>query len=360
MFNRPCPRPPVRRGGFTIIELLMVVVIIGILAALLIPAIQRATRVAREAEVLTEIKGLEKGIVDFKNRYGVDPPSFIVLCESAAEWAADWGSSPPAQLAADPSLTDAHRRTSRAIIRQIWPEFDFTANHDINGDGATDAAWALNGAECLVVFLGGVPDRIDTNGDGTPDAAAMRGFSANPQRPFDRGGNRIGPFVDFDSDRLIDIDTLRSTGRVGGNMLEYLDRIPGQQLPLQYLSSYESRGYQPYGPDGMAGTIDDELMYSPNTTSFVGLAFHYLSAPPSPSLPAGEPYNRSTCQIMSPGQDYEYGLGGIYNGEGVPVSEDTNNNMALDPGEDVNGNGTIDPRTAERDNITNFKGGRLN
>lgn len=360
MSTRPPHRPPVRRGGFTIVELLMVVVIIGILAALLIPAIQRARDTAGDAEVLTEIKGLEKGVVDFKNRFGIDPPSFIVLCESAAEWAADWGSSPPAQLSADPTLTDAHRRTSRAVIRQIWPEFDFTVDHDINGDGAFNGAWALNGAECLVFFLGGVPDRIDTDGDGTPDAAAMRGFSANPQRPFLRGGNRIGPFVDFDSDRLIDIDTLRSTGRVGGNMLEYLDTIPGQQLPYQYLSSYDGRGYQPYGLDGMAGTIDDELMYSPNSSAFLGLAYHYLSAPPSASLPNGEPYNRSTCQIISPGRDNEFGLGGIYNGENVPVSEDTNNNGMLDPGEDVNGNGTIEPRTAERDNITNFKGGRLN
>jgi hypothetical protein len=32
----------------------------------------------------------------------------------------------------------------------------------------------------------------------------------------------------------------------------------------------------------------------------------------------------------------------------------------LDPGEDTNGNGMLDSRITERDNITNFKGGRLN
>jgi general secretion pathway protein G len=348
-----------RRAGFTIVELLMVILIIGILAALLFPAIQAAMLNARAAEVVVEIKGMEKGMVDFKARYGTDPPSFIVLCEAATDWNSDWGSSPPY-----PGLDERHRRASRALVRQIWPDFDFTTDQDIDGDGNANETFVLNGAECLVFFLGGVVDPVDTNGDGTPDALGVRGFSANPQYPFVRGGNRVGPFVNFDSARLIDVDTLRSTGRPGSGMPEFLDTIAGQELPYQYLSSYAGRGYQPYGLDFNpsmstgAGTIDDELMVRMTpSVGFVGLASPYLRSASATSV---EPWNRDTWQIISPGFDFEFGIGGFYGGENVPTSEDRNNNGVLDPPEDTNANGMLDSRTTERDNITNFKGGRLN
>ncbi len=64
-----------RRRGFTMIELLMVIIIIGILMALLLPAIQSAMRTARNAAVSSEINQLAQALENFKSRYGDYPPS---------------------------------------------------------------------------------------------------------------------------------------------------------------------------------------------------------------------------------------------------------------------------------------------
>jgi general secretion pathway protein G len=313
----PLPAP---RTGFTIIELLMVVLIIGVLIALLFPAIGSALRNAREAEVVVEIKAFEKAITDFKSRFGIEPPSFMVLYEDGA----DWDPSSPAV-----GVSDQQRRACRATIRQIWPDFAFAADIDLDRDGTSGESGVfvtLNGAECLVLFLAGVTTFVDTDADGTNDTYAPQGFAANPQTPFGAGGNRIGPFHEFDVDRLVDLD--------GDGMPEFLDSLPGQDAPYLYLSSYDGRGYQQFGldfdctgPSGV-GNADDEL--PPGTLTDM----YYLSYTDACT---NEPLNPNTCQIISPGEDFEYGTGGVYNDEGVGSA-----------------------RPYDRDNITNFKGGRLN
>src|SRR4051812_17812321 len=77
-------RPPARpsRFGFTLVELLIVIVILGILIALLLPAIQAAVRSARTASVSAEINQMAQALADFKNKYGDYPPSRIILSEN--------------------------------------------------------------------------------------------------------------------------------------------------------------------------------------------------------------------------------------------------------------------------------------
>ena len=75
------------RAGFTLVELLVVIMIIGILAALLVPAVFSAVTKARVAGARVEITQLEVAITTFKAKYGIEPPSFVILCENPADWA---------------------------------------------------------------------------------------------------------------------------------------------------------------------------------------------------------------------------------------------------------------------------------
>ena len=62
------------RGGFTLVELLVVIIIIAILAAIAVPAVMRATASAQNARIKTEIDMLHQAIMLYKNEYGSFPP----------------------------------------------------------------------------------------------------------------------------------------------------------------------------------------------------------------------------------------------------------------------------------------------
>jgi prepilin-type N-terminal cleavage/methylation domain-containing protein len=59
-----------RRGGFTLVELLAVIMIIALLAGLVTPAVLRARNSARNAAIKAEIDMLHMAIMNYKNEYG--------------------------------------------------------------------------------------------------------------------------------------------------------------------------------------------------------------------------------------------------------------------------------------------------
>lgn len=321
MLARPqrCPSNTSNRHGFTLIEVLIVIVIIGILASLILPAVNRARMRAQIARVQSELESMKASITDFNIRFKNNPPSRVTLYEAPAGWA-----------------TDA---LSRRAIKSLWPQFDFSVSRDINGDLDSTDIFAMEGSECLVFFLGGMID-------GT--SGAFRGFSKNPGNPLALdNGTRDGPFFEFLGG--IDPVTKTPTGRIidsdGDSLPEYLDPLASQTQPIVYLSSNGGLGYNATDDDSIAPYYRDGARR--------------------------DPYNSDGFQLISPGFDFTYGSGGPLetedaNGNGVLDGDSTANNGIFT--EDLNDNGVLDTsrsqmltniRQGEQDNITNFHTGQL-
>src|SRR5688572_8007436 len=78
------------RRAFTLVELLVVIAIIGILVALLLPAIQAAREAARRAQCQNNLRQVAVGVLNYENSYKELPWGSSYARTAASERKGNW------------------------------------------------------------------------------------------------------------------------------------------------------------------------------------------------------------------------------------------------------------------------------
>ena len=177
------------RGGFTMIELLMVIIIISILIGLLLPAINAAMRTARNAAVSSEINQLAAAMENFRSKYGDYPPSRIYLAENGHYPV----SSTTAIPNADPNdITEgALAQRSLVALRKFFPRVVFSTSKQPQFSRPTVDALLVadfngNGISCRASILGGTDAEL-LHPRGSPSAwSSSWGVNTEPTIPSHR------------------------------------------------------------------------------------------------------------------------------------------------------------------------------
>ena len=315
-------QPTANRRGFTLIEVLTVIVIIGILAAISIPAIGYAVRKAKQGAQAMEVNTLAQAV----ERYAMD----------------NGGDYPPDGSSNEILQGHMRKRFPRMTEPDITLLARLTDDNDENNTGTTGtfSGVAMDRGEALVFFLGGFSKNLQLplTGPGGPldyigpanPTVAQRQDLAN----YQYNATRDNSFFDFDPQRLTiaratDTSPLISTDETllnnlapaygGKDLLPAYLAVKGQAAPIVY---FDSRTYGVV----FAGSAD---LSTPNTyngflAQDVGGIRPYKTEVTIEPPPAGgytgtnkakedaafaafKFHNPDTFQIISPGLDGLFG-----------------------------------------------------
>ncbi len=280
--KRPLAARPewrVHRLGFTLVEVLVVIAIIGVLVGLVVPAVNVARRSVQRAAIVFEVQTLGNAIEQYKTKFGDYPPD-----------------------GSDRTVWERHFR--KAFPNIAASEFTVLYANANSSSGLPVAAVVMDPPEALVFALGG--------------------FSSDPAHPFTGAGgplfvsgnsaqynvDRNSPLFDFKQGNL----TLDASSGITVSSDELLlgagtvnDKMPvyttgnGRLAPFVYFDSRTYRAgsafYNFYKAANVAGVARPYKSDQVNTTvsKTANPDGHYRYA------------NDRTFQIISAGLDDDFG-----------------------------------------------------
>ena len=277
------------RRGFTLVELLVVIAIIGLLAALVVPAVFAARATFEKGAVKFEVQSLDSALASYRSKYGDYPPD---------------GSSWP--------VMERH-------FRKAFPDILNTELSLMNPANGT----ILDRAEALVFFLGGfsADNQRPFTGTGGPLVNVNAGTPAPPLYRYN--GSRENSFYDFTMSRLT-LDDVGSSGtpELMSNDEQLFAGAPtGDQFPVFMARNntvvkgapyvyFDSRTYfanintaanpifNCYQPSNLTTTVSDPR-------GVFGAVRPHLESVSSTGVFVFQ--NSKTFQIIAPGRDGKYG-----------------------------------------------------
>ena len=206
------PLVALRRAAFTLVELLVVIAIIGILIALLLPAVQAAREAARRTQCANNLKQIGLAVQNYQDTKNALPPARIGG-GGHATWAAlvlPYIEQESAGELWDFTLSYFHQ-TQAAQQAQIkvyfCPARRSPPQLSINGDLPADAptptgSFALHKPGALGDYACSVHHHSDLSGEFTPNPPSM--YYIYSTGAMIRTHNRLNPDNTFDPDPFRD------------------------------------------------------------------------------------------------------------------------------------------------------------